>query len=302
MASNRLRRQGQLVKGVLELLIKNPDGLQAKEVISRLKAIVPPTSLERGEYDSAPGAMRYDRDVRFATIPAVKAGWIVKTPTGLWSITNEGMSAYSKYSDPEEMMRDLRKIYNKWKQKHKNPQPSTPSVEEDATEHEVQQAAIALEEARESAWLEIQNYLHKLDPYDFQNLVAALLRGMGYHVDWVAPPGPDRGIDIIAHQDPLGVTGSRIKVQVKRQASRVDVKDIRGFIAVLGEGDIGVFVSIGGFTRDAENEVRRLENRKVMLVDIVRLVKFWIEYYKTIPEEFRRLLPLIPVYFLDARD
>ena len=291
-----------MVKGVLELLIENPDGLQAKEVISRLKEILPPTSLEKGEYDSAPGTMRYDRDVRFATIPAVKAGWIVKTSTGLWSITDEGKKAFNNYSDPEEMMRDLRRKYKEWKQKHKKPRLSVPTSEEGTAEEDVQQAAIALEEARESAWLEIQNYLHNLDPYDFQNLVAALLRGMGYHVDWVAPPGPDRGIDIIAHQDPLGVSGPRIKVQVKRQTSRVDVKDARGFIAVLGEGDIGVFVSIGGFTRDAESEVRRLENRRVMLVDIERLVKLWIEHYKDIPEEFRRLLPLIPVYFLDARD
>ena len=291
-----------MVKGVLELLIENPDGLQAKEAISKLKAIVPPTSFEEGEYDSAPGVMRYDRDVRIATIPAVKAGWIVKTSTGLWSITDEGRKAFSKYSDPEEMMRDLQRIYKEWKRKHKKSKSPIPVAEEGAAEQEVQQAAIALEEARESAWLEIQNYLHDLDPYDFQNLVAALLRGMGYHVDWIAPPGPDRGIDIIAHQDPLGVSGPRIKVQVKRQASRVDVKDARGFVAVLGEGDIGVFVSTGGFTRDAENEVRRLENRRVMLVNIERLVELWIEHYKDIPEEFRRLLPLIPVYFLDVRD
>ncbi|WP_287369997.1 restriction endonuclease [Oceanithermus sp.] len=302
MASKTSRRQGELVKGVLELLLKYPDGLQANKVISKLKAVVPPTTHEMGEYESAPGVMRYDRVVRFATIPAVKAGWINKTKTGLWSITDEGKNAYRKYSDPEEMGRDLQKIYKEWERKHKKRQPSTPTTEEGVGEQEIEQAAIALEEARESAWLEIQNYLHRLDPYDFQQLVAALLRGMGYHVDWVAPPGPDRGIDIIAHQDPLGVSGPRIKVQVKRQASRVDVKDTRGFIAVLGEGDIGVFVSTGGFTREAENEVRRLENRRVMLVDIERLVGLWIEYYKTIPEESRHLLPLIPVYFLDARD
>ncbi len=284
------------------MLLKYPDGLQANKVISKLKAVVPPTTHEMGEYESAPGVMRYDRVVRFATIPAVKAGWINKTKTGLWSITDEGKNAYRKYSDPEEMGRDLQKIYKEWERKHKKRQPSTPTTEEGVGEQEIEQAAIALEEARESAWLEIQNYLHRLDPYDFQQLVAALLRGMGYHVDWVAPPGPDRGIDIIAHQDPLGVSGPRIKVQVKRQASRVDVKDTRGFIAVLGEGDIGVFVSTGGFTREAENEVRRLENRRVMLVDIERLVGLWIEYYKTIPEESRHLLPLIPVYFLDARD
>lgn len=302
MASKRLRRQGELVKGVLELLLKYPDGLQAKEVISKLKAVVPPTTHEMGEYESAPGVMRYDRDVRIATIPAVKAGWINKTQTGLWSITDEGKDAYSKYSDPEKMARDLQRIYKEWQRRHKKPQPSTPTTVEGVGEQDVEQAAIALEEARESAWLEIQDYLHRLDPYDFQKLVAALLRGMGYHVDWVAPPGPDRGIDIIAHQDPLGVSGPRIKVQVKRQAARVDVKDMRGFIAVLGESDIGVFVSIGGFTRETEAEVRRLENRRVMLVDIKRLVELWIEYYKSIPEEFRRLLPLIPVYFLDVHD
>ena len=35
------------------------------------------------------------------------------------------------------------------------------------------------------------------------SLVAVLLGGMGYHVSWNAPPGPDRGIDIIAHNDPF---------------------------------------------------------------------------------------------------
>jgi predicted Mrr-cat superfamily restriction endonuclease len=34
---------------------------------------------------------------------------------------------------------------------------------------------------------------------------------------YVAPPGPDGGIDLIAHTDPLGTTGPRIKVQVKRR-------------------------------------------------------------------------------------
>jgi len=132
MASNRLRRQGDLVRGVLDLLLKNPDGLQAKEAISRLKTVVPPTSLEEGEYDSAPGVMRYDRDVRIATIPAVKAGWISKTKTGLWSITDEGRSAYNKYSDPEEMARDLRRIYKEWKRRCDTSQSSATADESEA--------------------------------------------------------------------------------------------------------------------------------------------------------------------------
>ncbi len=68
-------------------------------------------------------------------------------------------------------------------------------------------------------------------PYDFQKLVAALLEAMDYHVLWVAPPGPDRGIDMIAHTDPLGTTSPRIKVQVKRQADKkIDAHGLRAFI------------------------------------------------------------------------
>jgi len=44
-----------------------------------------------------------------------------------------------------------------------------------------------------------------------QDLVAGLLRGMNYHVSWVAPAGADKGVDIIAHPDPLGIQRGRIK-------------------------------------------------------------------------------------------
>ena len=39
------------------------------------------------------------------------------------------------------------------------------------------------------AWGEVEERLKVMGPYDFQNLVAGLLRGMGYHVAWVAPRG-----------------------------------------------------------------------------------------------------------------
>jgi hypothetical protein len=40
---------------------------------------------------------------------------------------------------------------------------------------------------RESA--EIEEHLEQMNPYDFQDLVAGLLRALGYHVAWVSPPG-----------------------------------------------------------------------------------------------------------------
>lgn len=137
-----------------------------------------------------------------------------------------------------------------------------------------------------------------MNPYDFQELVAGLLRGMGYFVEWVSPPGPDKGIDIIAHVDPLGVKGPRIKAQVKRRADKITVDGVRGFMALLGDSDVGIFVSTGGFTRDAEDEARRQEKRRIMLVDLKRLFDLWTEHYDRVPETQRRLLPLRAVYYL----
>ena len=145
-----------------------------------------------------------------------------------------------------------------------------------------------------------QAYLERMDPYDFQNLVAALLRAMDYHVSWVAPPGPDGGTDIIAQTDPLGAKGPRIKVQVKRRADKVGAVELRSFMAVLGDQDIGIFISVAGFTSEAEKEARTQEKRRVSLLDLSALFELWKEHYAAIPEAERQLLPLRPVYYLAA--
>ena len=49
----------------------------------------------------------------------------------------------------------------------------------------------------------------------------------------VAPPGKDRGIDILAWSDPLGTRPPRIKIQVKRHEENIRVQDLRSFLAVL---------------------------------------------------------------------
>src|SRR5258708_9410284 len=105
--------------------------------------------------------------------------------------------------------------------------------------------------------------MQKMRPYDFQNLVGALLRAMGYHVSWVAPPGPDKGIDILAHTVPLGTSAPRITVQVKRRADKINPEGLRSFLAVIRVHDLGIFVSMRRFTSEAESEARTQENRTV---------------------------------------
>jgi restriction system protein len=125
---------------------------------------------------------------------------------------------------------------------------------------------------------------------------------MEYHVSWVAPPGKDGGIDIVAWSDPLGTRPPRIKVQVKRVEQKVNVDGLRSFMATLGDDDAGLFVSTGGFTKDAEEEARTQERRKVTLVDLDKLFDLWVEYYARLADDARRRLPLRAIQFLDPGD
>src|SRR3972149_296894 len=236
------KRNGELVRGIFEILKKYPDGYPVKDLLRDLEALVPPTDFERGSFPKRPEVRRYERIVRFATISFVKAGWLVKDK-GLWSLSEVGSKAFEKFKDPEEFAREAGRLYREWKKE----QPEEPQEPE---EEESPGAAATLEEAEEAGWSELEDHLSKMNPYDFQNLVAGLLDGMGYHVAWVAPPGPDKGVDIIANSDPLGAKGPRIKVQVKRRSDRVDSKEIRSFLALVSEGDVGIYVTIGGLTKD----------------------------------------------------
>lgn len=281
-------RAGELVRGVFGILLDTPEGLGAREVLARLERAVPPTEYEKSFYPNRPNVRRYEKIVRFSTIGPVKAGWMVKSK-GRWTITPEGKRAYERYQDPGEFMREASRLYRKWRRE----QPEQPDEDADSPG-----PSTTLEEAEEASWTEIESHLLRMNPYDFQELVAGLLRGMQYHVSWVAPVGPDRGVDIIAHKDPLGVEGGRIKVQVKRRTDKITVKEVRSFLAVLGEGDIGLFVATGGFTPDAEEEVRSQEKRKLMLLDSRRLIDLWVEHYGRVSESARALLPLRAVYYL----
>jgi restriction system protein len=138
-----------------------------------------------------------------------------------------------------------------------------------------------------------------MDPYDFQDLVGVLLEVMGYFVSWIAPRGKDGGVDIIAFQDPLGATGRRIKVQVKRQADKVSRASLSSFLGVLGEDDIGLFICTGGFSPEAMSSARAEQTRILRLIDAEDLLNLWIEYYEKIPQSKRSLLPLRAIHHLD---
>lgn len=289
MASPQLERRGELIQGLLELLAAKDEPIQAKDAIDELALAVPPNEYESGTFDS--GSQRWSKLVRFATIGPVKAGWLHKSK-GFWSITDAGREALETYPQPIDLYEAARALYRQWKAESdsldEHPEPTASDF------------GATLESAEGAAWTQIRQHLSSMDPYDFQGLVAAVLDAMGYHISWIAPPGPDGGLDIIAHTDPIGATGPRIKVQVKRQESKVATDGIRAFLSLLGTNDVGLFVNFGGFTRDAEDHARHQESRRVTLIDASGLFDMWVENYDSVSQRGRNLLPLRNIQFLDT--
>jgi restriction system protein len=286
MAEITRKRTGELLRKLFEILMQFPDGLAAGDALKKLSTAVTLSEYEAGFYDG--GARRFDKIVRFATVDCVKAGWLLKHK-GKWTLTDAGVQAYKTFPDPEKFYREAIRLYVEWKASQPVDDPGT-AAESSTT--------ITFEQADEQAWTEIEKYLLAMNPYDFQHLVADLLKAMGYHVSWVSPPGKDGGVDIIAHVDPLGTQRPRIKVQVRRIGQKATNDTLKAFLAIVNEDDVGIFVATSGFTRDAEDFARNQERRKTTLIDLERLVELWIQFYDKLSEPARKRLPLSPIYYL----
>lgn len=297
MAEVTKKRTGELLRKLFEILLTSPDGLQAGLALKKLADSVTLSSYEAGVYEAS-GDRRFEKIVRFATVDCVKAGWMLKHK-GTWIVTPTGAEAYNSITDPEAFGKAAAKLYGEWKASQKGQTGLASSPPELSEEDSGEKASsITFEQAEEQAWTEIEQYLLAMNPYDFQDLVADLLRAMDYHVSWVSPPGKDGGVDILAYNDPLGTKPPRIKVQVKRVGQRVPTDTLRSFSSLIGSNDVGLFVSTGGFTKDAEEFARAQETRKITLIDLDKLVELWVQFYDKLEDSARRRLPLTPIYFL----
>lgn len=140
-----------------------------------------------------------------------------------------------------------------------------------------------------------KDMIQKLDWDEMQELVAGILRAMGYKTR-VASPGPDRGTDIIASPDGLGLEQPRIRVEVKHKSESVGASLLRSFIGGLRQNDRGLYVSTGGFTKEARYEAER-STMPVTLIDIDELADLLIKNYDNVDTETKALVPLVKLYW-----
>jgi len=236
--------------------------------------------------------IRWTNSFQFYSIDYQKAGFIVKQK-GSWYLTPEGEAVLKK--TPEEVMSIANAAYHEWRRQN----PKDESPEEEPTDDSAEKDnALNLEMLESDARESIKNHIVSKNPYEYQELVAALLRAMGYYTPFIAPKGKDGGIDIIAYLDPLGAKTPRIKVQVKHKPeTAIGASDIRALLGVLRTGDIALFVTSGTFSPDAKNTGTN-SREFIRLIDGDEFIDMWQEYYDKMSDEDKNMLPLKRISFL----
>jgi restriction system protein len=243
--------------------------------------------------------------LHFYTIDCIKAGYMRKNKR-IWYLTPEGEKAI--LFGETKLLDQISEAYRQWAVENKTNGKQTAKVETEEepielVEHKTQTQRASLEILEDQAINGIKDFINSKNPYEFQDLVATLLRAMKYYTPFISQRGKDGGIDIIAFQDPLGATTPRIKVQVKhRPDAKVPPDDLRSLVGLLNkDGDVGLFVTSGTFTNEAER-FSRDSHIHIKLIDIDNFISLWQQFYPSMTDEEKNLLPLHSIYFLGSNE
>lgn len=288
----------RLIYEALAVLKENGGELKSREVVKSVGERVELNDWAKERYEKS-GYIRWQSLLHLFSIECVKAGFLVKK-NGVWYLTDEGEEALKL--TPDELMSQATKLYREWEKD--NPKSDVEPVDDLPEEpDDAETDEITLEQVELLARQGLEDHIHKMNPYEFQDVVAALLHGMGYFTPFVAPRGKDGGVDIVAYRDPLGSVSPRIKVQVKhRRKQSANVEEVRQLKGILQkDGDVGLFISTGGYTSDARATARD-SHVHVELIDLDRFIQMWVEFYPELDDEDKARLPLTPVWFLAPAD
>lgn len=165
----------------------------------------------------------------------------------------------------------------------------------DVSDVEPDTAADPLADLEEQAVERIKDVVSGLDAREMEQLVAGILRAMGYKTN-VSPVGADRGKDIIASPDGFGFENPRIVVEVKHRSGQMGSQAIRSFLGGRHKDDRGLYVSTGGFTKDAWYEADRA-TVPLALWTLDHLVRALLDNYGKVDAETKRMVPLKMLYW-----
>src|ERR1035438_1285634 len=239
-----------------------------------------------GDYEFDPSETQDQSHLR-------KVSWLGRVSRDRLSVASRNTlgSTLTLFSVPPEVWSDISAAF-----RGGDKSMGKPSVEQIKEEEESEGIEESREDTEERARELIKDKILRLGDGEMEQLVATLFRAMGYKAR-VTPKGPDRGVDVFASPDGLGLQEPRIKAEVKhRPNTTIGSQDLRSFLGGLRPGDRGLYVSTGGYTKEAKYEADRA-NIPVTLLDLEGLADMVITHYEKFDPEGRALIPLVKVYW-----
>ena len=226
----------------------------------------------------------FDNRMGWARTYLFKAGLLERTRRATYAISETGRKLLA--NPPSEIDVDFLKSYEQFNQflgSSKNDEETlVPAevIDDQLTPEE--QIEKGVRQIQRELQLEVLDRVKQLPPEGFEQLVLRLLVGMGYggsmaDVQGVAR-GADGGVDGVVNQDHLGL--DRIYIQAKRWEGSVGRPVIQGFVGALaGVGaSKGVIMTTSTFAQPAQEYVRTLTDRRIVLVDGQKMSELMLKH------------------------
>lgn len=174
---------------------------------------------------------------------------LIEKSGGMYSITEKGLSYFQRRSEKE--------------------------ADGQNTEQEIRVLTKKLEQSVKEDLLE---WLCKMPPLKFENLVKQLLEEMGYENVEVTSPSGDGGVDVIGDME-VGITKIREVVQAKRHARTIQRKDLDALRGSLHrfEAVRGTIISTSNFSRGTKQAAFDKGVAPITLIDGKELVNLLIK-------------------------
>ena len=190
--------------------------------------------------------------------------WLSNSQRGVWVLTEEG--SHQQSVDAIAVRRFVR-------DERRRNAGQTPIAPVDPDDHGVDNPVDQTPEEQgaedENAWKgALLKVLQNMRPESFERLCQLLLRESGFIDVEVTGRSGDGGIDGRGIIRFAGLIGFPVLFQCKRYSGSVTPSQIRDFRgAMTGRTDRGLFITTGGFTREAQREATRDGAPPIDLID-----------------------------------
>lgn len=143
-----------------------------------------------------------------------------------------------------------------------------------------------------------QYIIRKFKGHEMAQIIAAILQAKGY-TTYVSPPGPDKGVDILAAPEPFGFGRPRLCVQVKTSDKPIERTVLDQLIGTMTtfHAEQGLLVSWSGFNRAIEKETAS-QFFRVRLWGQKEIIQELLTHYDQLADEIRTEIPLKRIWTL----